>query len=183
MAHFEKQLTTETKFKGRVFTVTVDTVELEDGETSVREIVHHSGGACVLPLFENGDTCLVRQFRYAFGQELWELPAGKLEPGEDPFEAAVRELGEECGLTAERFTNLGVILPTVGYDSEKIYIWAAAGLHQTAAHPDEGEFLTVQRIPLAEAYRMTMDGRITDAKTVVAVLKAQALLADGTITL
>lgn len=183
MAHYERTLHTQPKFEGRVFSVTVDTVEMENGETSLREIVHHHGGACVLPLFANGDICLVRQFRYAFGQELWELPAGKLERGEDPFEAARRELSEECGLTADHYTDLGALLPTVGYDDEKIYIWAATGLHQSAAHPDEGEFLTVQRMPLDTAYRMVMRGEIGDAKTVTAILKVKAMLAEGTLTL
>ena len=183
MEHYERTLHSETKFTGRVFSVTVDQVQLEDGTTSAREIVHHHGGACVLPLFANGDICLVRQFRYAFGRPLWELPAGKLEPGEDPFEAARRELSEECGLTADRFTDLGALLPTVGYCSETIYIWAATGLHQNGAHPDEGEFLTVKRMPLEEAYRMVMAGEIGDGKTVVAVLKAKALLDAGALTL
>ena len=179
MQHFEKTLTSDTRFAGRIFTVTTDKVELEDATTSMREIVHHPGGACILPLFDNGDICLVRQFRYAFGEELWELPAGKLEKGEDPFEAAKRELLEECGLTADRYIDLGVLYPTVGYCTEKIYIWAAVGLHQNQSRPDEGEFLTPQCIPLDQAYRMVMAGQIEDAKTVTAILKVKALQAEG----
>ena len=181
--HFETTLSSTTRFEGRVFTVTTDTVRLEDGAEAYREIVHHHGGACILPLFENGDICLVRQFRYAFGKELWELPAGKLEPGEDPFAAAKRELTEECGLTADRFTDLGALYPTVGYCTETIYMWAAAGLHPAPMHLDEGEFLTPQRMPLEQAYRMVLDGEICDSKTVAAILKAKALLAEGRITL
>ncbi len=179
MQHFEKTLTSTTRFEGRVFTVTTDTVQLEDGTSAYREIVHHNGGACILPLFDNGDTCLVRQFRYAFGRELWELPAGKLEKGEDPFAAARRELEEECGLTADRYIDLGQMLPTVGYDTEIIYLWAATGLHQTQMHLDEDEFLTPQRIPLDEAYQMILRNEIGDAKTVAAILKAKALMAEG----
>ena len=85
--------------------------------------------ACILPVDADGNITLVRQFRYAFGEEIWELPAGKLEAGEDPFEAAKRELSEECGLTADHFVDLGIVYATVGYDSEKIYLWAATGLH------------------------------------------------------
>ncbi len=177
--HYEKQLASDIRFKGRIFTVTVDDVELEDGEKSVREIVHHHGGACILPLFDNGDICLVRQFRYAFGKELWELPAGKLEQNEDPFEAAKRELTEECGLTADNYINLGEMYPTVGYCSEIIYIYAATGLHQADMHLDEGEFLTPERIPLEEAYRMVMSGEIQDGKTVAAILKIKALISEG----
>lgn len=183
MAHIENQLTSTEIFKGKIFTVTTDTVRLEDGTEACREIVHHHGGACILPLFENGDICLVRQFRYAFGKELWELPAGKLEADEDPFAAAKRELTEECGLTADRFFDLGELYPTVGYCTETIYMWAAAGLHPAPMHLDEGEFLTPQRVPLEQAFGMVMRGEIQDGKTVAAILKAKALLAEGKITL
>ena len=179
MAHFEKQLTSDVKFEGRVFSVTVDDVELEDGAKSKREIVHHNGGACILPLFDNGDICLVRQFRYAFGKVLWELPAGKLEKDEEPFEAAKRELTEECGLTADTYINLGEMYPTVGYCSEIIYIWAATGLHEADMKLDEGEFLTPERIPLETAYQWVMSGEIQDGKTVMAILKIKAMIQDG----
>ena len=106
MAHTETMLESKEIFNGRVIRVTVDKVQLEDGSTSTREIVHHHGGACILPVDADGNITLVRQFRYAFGEEIWELPAGKLEAGEDPFEAAKRELSEECGLTADRFVDL-----------------------------------------------------------------------------
>lgn len=104
-AHFEKMLTSEVLFEGRVVTLTKDTALLENGKTATREVVHHHGGACIVPYFEDGTICMVRQFRYAMQQELWELPAGKLEKGEDPFEAAKRELEEECGLTADKYTS------------------------------------------------------------------------------
>ena len=106
-AHFEKKLTSEVIFEGRVVTLTKDTALLENGKTATREVVHHHGGACIVPYFEDGTICMVRQFRYAMQQELWELPAGKLEKGEDPFEAAKRELGEECGLTADNYICVG----------------------------------------------------------------------------
>ena len=102
MAHTETMLESKEIFNGRVIRVTVDKVQLEDGTTSTREIVHHHGGACILPVDADGSVTMVRQFRYAFGEEIWELPAGKLEADEDPFEAAKRELSEECGLTARR---------------------------------------------------------------------------------
>ena len=133
-AHFEKKLTSEVLFEGRVITLTKDTALLENGKTATREVVHHHGGACIVPYFEDGTICMVRQFRYAMQQELWELPAGKLEAGEDPFEAARRELEEECGLTAEHYTSLGEFYPTVGYDTEVIYTWVATGLKETHNH-------------------------------------------------
>ena len=177
MAHTETMLESREIFNGRVIRVTVDKVQLEDGTTSTREIVHHHGGACILPVDADGSVTMVRQFRYAFGEEIWELPAGKLEADEDPFEAAKRELSEECGLTADNFIDLGVVYATVGYDSEKIYLWAATGLHSTAQHLDAGEFLDVVKMPFDEALGLVMDGTIKDSKTQVALLKYAQLRA------
>ena len=165
-AHFEKTLTSEVLFEGRVVTLTKDTALLENGKTATREVVHHHGGACIVPYFEDGTICMVRQFRYAMQQELRELPAGKLEKGEDPFEAAKRELGEECGLTADNFTEI-------------IYTWVATGLHETRMHLDADEFLTPDRVPLTQAYEMVMRGEIKDGKTIAGVLKLKALLDEG----
>ncbi|WP_300252457.1 NUDIX domain-containing protein [uncultured Subdoligranulum sp.] len=171
MPHTETMLESKEIFAGRVIRVTYDTVRLENGNTSTREVVHHHGGACILPVDEAGNVYLVRQFRYAIGEEIWELPAGKLEAGEDPFEAAKRELGEECGLTADHFEDLGVVYPTVGYDSERIYIWAATGLHPAAQHLDEDEFLDVVKMPLEKALALVLDGTIRDSKTQVGLMK------------
>ncbi|MCI6787981.1 MAG: NUDIX hydrolase [Oscillospiraceae bacterium] len=171
MPHTEAMLESKEIFNGRVIRVTLDKVQLEDGTTSTREVVHHHGGACVLPVDADGNVTMVRQFRYALGEELWELPAGKLEAGEDPFEAAKRELSEECGLTADTYTELGVVYPTVGYDSERIYLWAAEGLHAVGQHLDAGEFLDVVKMPFAQALGLVMDGTIRDSKTQVALLK------------
>lgn len=171
MPHTEAMLESKEIFNGRVIRVTLDKVQLEDGTTSTREVVHHHGGACVLPVDADGNVTMVRQFRYALGEELWELPAGKLEAGEDPFEAARRELSEECGLTADTYTELGVVYPTVGYDSEKIYLWAAEGLHTVGQHLDAGEFLDVVKMPFAQALGLVMDGTIRDSKTQIALLK------------
>ena len=179
MGHFEQTLSSETRFTGHIFTVTLDQVRLEDGTTAPREVVHHHGGASVLALTEQDEVYLVRQYRYALGQDLWELPAGKLEAGEEPFEAAKRELAEECGLTADRFVDLHPFYPTVGYCSEVIYTWLATGLHPVPMHLDEGEFLTPEKIPFAEALAMVLDGRIRDGKTVAGLLKVQALRAAG----
>ena len=177
--HYEKTLSSEVIFEGRVITLTNDVALLENGETAGREVVHHHGGACILPYFEDGTICMVRQFRYAMQQELWELPAGKLEKGEDPFLAAQRELEEECGLTADHYTSLGQFYPTVGYDTEIIYMWVATGLHKTQMHLDDDEFLTPDRVPLQKAYEMVMIGEIKDGKTIAGVLKLKALLDEG----
>ena len=177
MPHTETTLSSEEIFNGRVIRVTYDQVLLENGNTSTREVVHHHGGACILPVDENQNITLVRQYRYALGEEMWELPAGKLEKDENPFEAAKRELAEECGLTADHFVDLGVVYPTVGYDSEKIYLWAATGLHNVSQHLDEDEFLDVVKMPLDEALRLVLDGTIKDSKTQIGILK-YAMLRD-----
>ena len=163
--HFEKTLSSETLFEGRVITLTKDTALLENGKTATREVVHHHGGACILPYFADGTICMVRQFRYAMQQQLWELPAGKLE--------------EECGLTADNYISLGEFYPTVGYDTEVIYTWVATGLHETKMHLDADEFLTPDRVPLEKAYQMVMSGEIKDGKTIAGILKLKALLAEG----
>ena len=175
MSHSETQLESRTVFEGRVIIVTFDKVRLENGAESTREVVHHHGGACIAALTDEDEIYLVRQYRYALGQELWELPAGKLEKGEDPFEAAKRELAEECGLVAEHYTDLGEFYPTVGYCSEIIYTWLATGLSPCAMHLDEDEFLTPEKLPFREAVAMVLDGRIKDGKTVAAILKIDAL--------
>ena len=175
MAHFEKQISSEEKFSGKILRVTVDTVELENGKEAKREVVHHHGGSGVVPLTEDGEVYLVRQFRYAFGKELLEIPAGKLEPGEDPLTAAKRELTEECGLTADEFVDLQPIYPSVGYDNEVIYMYLATGLHESLAQPDEDEFLDLVKLPLEEAINMVQKGEILDAKTVAALLKVKIL--------
>lgn len=174
MAHFEKQLDSREKFHGRIFRVYEDTVELENGKTAKREIVRHSGGAGVVPMTEDGQVYLVRQFRYAFGQELLEIPAGKLEKGEDPKEAALRELKEECGLTAGKVVDLYPIYPTVGYDDEVIYVYLATELEAAEACPDEDEFVTLEKWPLDTLVDMIAKGEIRDGKTVSALLKVYA---------
>ena len=179
MAHTETTLTSKEIFNGHVIRVTYDTVKLENGDTSFREVIHHHGGACVLAVTPDDEVYMVRQYRYALGKEIWELPAGKLEAGEDPFEAAKRELAEECGVTAGRYTDLGVIYPTVGYDSEKIYMWVAQDLEKTSQHLDPDEFLDVVAMPFATVLDMVMKGEIKDGKTVAGILKFALLRKNG----
>lgn len=179
MAHSEQTLDSRLIFDGKVIRVTLDTVRLENGDTSMREVVHHHGGACIMPVTDQGEVYLVRQFRYALGEEMWELPAGKLEAGEDPFEAAKRELEEECGVTADEYIPLGCIYPTVGYDNEKIHIWIARGLHATRQHLDEDEFLDVHKLPFDQVLQMVLDNTIRDSKTVAAVLRYALMRGQG----
>ena len=177
--HNETTLASETIFTGRIIRVTKDTVRLENGSTSTREVVHHNGGACVAALTETGEVYLVRQFRYPYGKELTELPAGKLEPGEDPRVAALRELEEEVGVQADEMISLGEFYPSCGYCNEIIYLYAAKGLHQTRQHLDEDEFVTVQTAPLQSVVQQALRGELQDGKTIAAVLRLNALRSAG----
>ena len=172
----ETTLRREEKFRGKIVSVRVDEVRLPDGSTSVREVVEHTGGAAVLPLDEENRVLAVRQYRYVFGRPLREIPAGKLDAGEDPAAAALRELKEETGAVPEEFVSLGSVLPSPGCYGERLYLYLARGLRMEEQRLDEGEFLNVERIPFDEMLRRCLSGEIEDAKTVVAVLKAKLLL-------
>ena len=139
-------------------------------------MVEHPGGVTILPVDEEGSCYMVRQFRYPFGRMMLEAPAGKLEYGEDPRDCAVRELSEETGFTADELIDLGRCCTSPGFSSEVLHIYLALGLHPGDCHPDQDEFLNVEKIPLHELSRMVMDGEIDDAKTIVAVLKAEKYL-------
>lgn len=179
MPHFEKRISGHTVFTGRVFSIAVDEVELENGQKGEREVVLHHGGACIAALTPENDIYLIRQFRYALGQELWELPAGKLEPGEPPEKAALRELAEECGLLAGRMEDLGPVYPSVGYDSEIIYCYLARDLTPCEMHLDEDEFLTPVKMPLQQAVELVMQGQIPDSKSSTCLLKLWYLQQNG----
>jgi len=173
--HNEKTLSTEILYKGSILTLKHCTVELENGETANREVVEHSGGVAVLAVDEAENVLFVRQFRYPYGQELLELPAGKLEPGEDPAKCGLRELEEETGFAAEEYRPFGQIYPTPGYTTEVLHLFLARGLIRTHQHLDEDEFLTVEKIPFQTALELCLRGEIKDAKTVVPILKYQLL--------
>lgn len=175
----EKTVRTDEIYKGKIITLHVDEVELPDGQKAVREIVEHSGGVCVAALTEENELFFVRQYRYPYKKVLLELPAGKLEKGEDPLEAGVRELEEECGVVAEKVIPMGTVYPTVAYCSEIIYLFAAKGLSRTNQHLDDGEFLDVEKIKVDKAVEMVMNGEISDSKTCVLVLKINNLLKEN----
>lgn len=181
MKLIEETLAQKPIFEGRIFTVHTDDVRLPNGETSVREVVDHQGGVCVAALDESDRLYFVRQFRYAYHRELLELPAGKLEKGEDPFEAMKREQREETGTLAENYVFLGEVYPTPGYCSEIIRLWACRVTGYCETDLDEDEFVEVEKIPIGQAVEMVMDNRLTDAKTQIAVLKTARLLQEGRI--
>jgi ADP-ribose pyrophosphatase len=176
MELFEKQLSSKQIFDGRVVKLSVDDIELPNGQTSIREYIKHPGAVCVIPIDENKNVIMVRQFRYPFGRPLLEIPAGKLEPNEDPFEAVQRELEEESGVIAKNIEFIGMTYTTVAVTNEQIYTYLATDLTYTNPHTDEDEFVEVEKIPLDVLVKMVMDGEIKDSKTQVAILKADRIL-------
>ncbi len=178
MAFFEKTLASEVEYEGSILRVRRDTVELQNGDTAFREVVDHTGGVGILGVTPDGRVPMVRQFRYPFMAETLEVPAGKLERGEEPLQCAVRELSEETGYTAGRFVSLGSLLPSPGYCAETLYLYLALDLTPGRAHLDEDEFLNVEYYTLPELHDMVMSGALTDAKTVLAILKAEIYLRD-----
>lgn len=168
----EKTLASELVYDGRLLKVYRDTVELINGRTSWREVIRHPGAVVVVPIDNEGNIHLVRQFRYPYGRAVLEVPAGKLERGEEPFPAAQRELSEEIGAEAAEWTEMGEMLPTPGFCDELQHVYLARGLTFGRTHPDEDEFLEQVSMPLEEAVAMAVDGRLEDSKTVAAILRA-----------
>ena len=167
----EEPLEQSYKYKGKIINLRVDQARLPNGHTASREVVEHPGGVCIAALTDQKELLFVRQFRYPYGEVLLELPAGKLDVGEDPLEAGKRELKEETGASAKDYTDLGKLYPSPGYCGEVIHMYMATGLHYGEMNPDEDEFLEVEKIPLKKAAQMVLDNEIRDAKTQAAVLK------------
>lgn len=176
MAHLnETTLDSTVLYDGKILRVEKDTVLLEDGTQAIREVVRHPGGVCVLAVTAQDEILFVRQLRYPYQEVTMEIPAGKLEYGEDPEECGRRELLEECGCTPEQFSYLGKLYPTPAYDSEIIRIYLAEGLHFGEQSLDSDEFLDVERIPFTQALEMVLRDEIPDSKTQIALLKYAAL--------
>ena len=168
MDYVEKTVKKNYIYKGKILKLRSDDALLPNGKACKREIIEHSGGACVLYVQE-GKVLFVRQYRYAYGESLYELPAGKLEPDEPPVYAAKRELEEEAGISAERLELLFVMYPSPGYTNEKIYIYHAFSGKKTKARLDEDEFLDVEWVPLEKVKEMLAKGELKDGKTIVAL--------------
>lgn len=174
----EKTLKKNYVYEGRIINVRCDDAELPTGKPCKREIVEHNGGVCVAALTQDNEVLFVRQFRYPYMQVISEIPAGKLEKGEDPLECGKRELLEETGCTADEFFSLGKFYPSPGYCGEIIHLYGAKGLYFVGQHLDEDEFLNVEKIKLDSAVEMILNDELRDGKTQAAVLKLK-MLADG----
>ena len=167
----EKTLEKNVIYSGKILNLRKDTVSLPDGHTGTREIIEHSGGSAIL--CEKDDKILmVRQFRYAYRKEVWEIPAGKVNAGEDPLTTAFRELEEEGGIKADNMELLFSVYPSPGYTSEIIRIYRATGLKETHVHLDEDEFLSAEWVEKPRLKKMIENGEINDSKTLIALLFA-----------
>lgn len=172
----EKRISRKEIYKGKILNVVCDSVALPNGKAATRELCLHIGAVCVLPLLENGNVVMERQYRYPHGRVFLEIPAGKLDyADEDRLEAAKRELREETGIIAKKYTYLGDIIPSPAVLSEKISMYLAENISYTDTEPDEDEFIETEEIPLEKLHEMVMSGEIADAKTQVAVLKVFSL--------
>ena len=172
MDYTEKKLRRLNTDEGIIINVGLDRVSLPDGSEAFREIVEHPGGACILPVDGEGNAYCVRQYRYPIGEHLLEAP-----PGEDPVAGALRELKEETGCTAGRIVPLGAYHSSPGFSSERLYLYLALDLSRGEAHPDEGEFLDLVKLPFSELLAMVKRGEISDGKTAIAALQAEHILA------
>ena len=170
----EEKIAGTVVYAGGFLKVHKDRVRLPDGSEGSREYIHHPGAVLIVPLFDDGRVLLERQYRYPQGREFIEVPAGKREPNEDPLQTAKRELEEETGYVASDWKHVGVVHTAIAYSDEAIEMYIAKGLEKREAKLDAGEFLEVLTVPLDEAVAMVRDGRITDSKSVAALLWVSA---------
>ena len=168
----EKTITSEKKFEGRIFNVEVLDVELPDGKKGYRELVNHPGGVGIVALTDENKILMVRQYRKPIEKDIIEIPAGKLEKGEDPLVCGKRELEEETGYRAKEFVSLGYLYPSPGFANEVTHLYLAWGLEKGNVNPDEDEYLDILKLPVNDIYSAIMKNEINDAKTVIGFFKA-----------
>lgn len=182
LGYFEQTISENLIFDGRIIHVYDNTVKLVSGDTAGREIVAHNGGVAIVGLTEHDEVVLVRQFRAPYKETIFEIPAGKLEKGEDPFEAGKREFKEECGAEAEHYFDLGKFYPTPGYCGETIHLYGATGLTFGNQNLDEDEFLDVYKMPLEEAFEKCINGEFRDGKTLAGIMKIREMRKNGSLS-
>ena len=172
----ERRVSSRLVYDGKLLKVRSDTVRLPDGGAAEREWIDHPGAVAVLAVTDAGELVMERQFRYPLSRDMIEVPAGKIDPGEDPLATARRELKEETGYIASEWTHVATIHLAIGYSNERIEIYLAKGLGRETAKLDEEEFLEVFALPLATALAWVREGRITDSKTVASLFWAEKIL-------
>lgn len=176
LGYFEQTEEVTGIYSGRIIDVHNDRITLVDGDEAYREVVEHPGGVAIAGLTEDNEILLVRQFRYPYKETIYEIPAGKLEKGEDIKAAGIREFSEECGATAEIFEPFGEVYPSPGYCGEIIRLFYAKNITFGQQHLDEDEFLDVIKMPIKEVVSKIMSGEIKDAKTIAGVFKIKELM-------
>lgn len=175
----ERTLSSRTVYRGRIFDVLVDEVELPSGRKTNREVVRHKGAVGLVPVLEDGRVVLEEQYRYPAEEILIEIPAGRLEEGEDPDDTAKRELLEETGYLADTMERVLTFFTTPGYTSEKLYLYIARGLKKAESKPDFDENIRLMEISVEEALGLVEKGKIKDGKTIVALLYYKKLVSCG----
>ena len=175
MTFEEKTLKSEKIYKGAIINLRRDKVTVQGG-TSYREIIEHNGGAVIAALTEDNKLVMVRQYRKPADKVMLEVPAGKIDPGEKPLDAAVRELKEETGYTAAKVEFLTQFYPSVGYSEEVLYLYLCTGLTPGETNFDENEAIDIEEVELDRLFKMAMSGEIDDAKTLIAILMVKALV-------
>lgn len=176
MVFEEKTIASESVYKGRIINVRVDTVEMPDGKTAYRDIVDHPGGVGVFAITDDNKVLIVKQYRKPIERAIYEIPAGKIDRGEEPIECGKRELEEETGFKAKEFIPLGFMYPTPGFANEITHMFLARKLYKGVENPDEDEYLDVEAFSIEMLRKMIMDNEINDAKTVIAFFKAMEIL-------
>ena len=166
----ETPKSSEKIFSGRLIDLYFDQIELPNGKSSTREWIKHPGAVCIIPILPNGNLCLIRQYRYGPRAEFIEIPAGKLDVGEDPLVCAKRELEEEIGYIAGKLTFLTNIHPAIGFSNEKMWMYLAEDLILSKQNLDQDEFLELYPLPVKKAIDLIYEGKITDVKTVIGIL-------------
>lgn len=180
MNYEEKTISKKHIYKGNIIDVELLTVELPNGRQATRDIIRHPGASVVVPLNEKGEVYMVRQFRKPIDKVTLEIPAGKLDPGEEPYECAKRELKEETGLEAREIKHLVSMYSTPGFSDEVLHLFFATGLSEGESCSDEDEFISAEKYPVGELVDMILNGQITDAKSIVGILLADRIVSGKT---
>ena len=175
----EKKLTSETVYQGRLLHVKKDSVALPNGNQSTREYIVHPGAVVILPLMENGDLLLERQFRYPLQRDFIEFPAGKIDPGEAVLTCGQRELLEETGYEAKHWDYVTTVYPCIGYADERLVYYSARELTYSGHQPDDDEFLEVFTLPFGKAMDMVKSGEICEVKTVIGIFWLEKMMEKG----
>lgn len=171
-----KRIDRKEVYKGKIFTVTEDTIQFEDGKIAKWDLVVHNGASAIVPLTEDNKVILVKQYRNAEDGEVLEIPAGKLEKGEDPLVCAARELEEEIGYKSSNIEKICAMYTAVGFSDEKLHLYLATDLIQSEQNLDEDEYIQIVKYPIAEAVQMIFKGEIKDSKTIVGLLSVNEML-------